>query len=180
MNINYVKLTGMVIAFNTAMFITASVFADDEVAVPVQAASYEQGMDWVQHTRLTLDRLKSKLVLSATQNGAWDSWSRGVLADARMQTEQKNSMREERETKGRSMEDETTPERMARGIARLREENSWMQKHLTQLEAAHARTTTFYNSLSANQKTIFDMFWREMHHKMKADEDGAMHDQCMH
>jgi hypothetical protein len=131
--------------------------------------------DWVQHTRHTLDELKGKLNLSQGQAAAWDAWSGGVLKDAHQQLEQRKHRKEDRRPAAENSLDETTPESMARGIARLRAQTAWMQEHLLELEAAQLRTQTFYELLDTNQKTIFDLFWHEMHHRTAGhDEDWAM------
>lgn len=163
MNKSILQVICFLVVVNTVMFLTAQVFAEDEPSYPAKEASPGPGTDWVKHTQATLDRLKAKLALSATQIPAWDNWSHAVITDAHQQTDRKKSMHQE--MREQAMEDETTPARMARGIERLREENVWLQQHLTQLEAAQSRTATFYNSLSATQKTIFDLFWRDMHHQ---------------
>ena len=74
------------------------------------------------------------------------------------------------------MADGTTPERMARGIARLRAETATMQDHLTQLEAAQVRTKALYDTLSTNQKTIFDLFWHGVYHRVFRQDEGGMHE----
>jgi len=76
---------------------------------------------------------------------------------------------------------------MARGIERLRADTKWMQGHLVELEAAQARTKAFYGELDANQRTIFDLFWHEVHHRasghddvpgmLQADRQGPMMDE---
>jgi len=61
---------------------------------------------------------------------------------------------------------------MARGIEHLRAEANWVQEHLVQLEAAQVRTQAFHDTLGTNQKTIFDLFWGEMHHRVSGLDDG--------
>jgi hypothetical protein len=134
------------------------------------------GVDWIGHTQHTLDELKSKLNLAPGQQAAWASWSGGVLKDAHDQLEQRSQKREAVDEAGSANADITTPERMARGIERLRAENAWMQQHLVQLEAAQQRTKAFYEQLDTNQKTIFDLFWHEVHHRVSGHDDGR----CMH
>jgi len=141
------------------------------------AAARERGFDWIEHTQHTLDELKAKLNLTSGQTAAWDSWAGGVLKDARQQLEQKKSALEQKKLGEKSPDDVTTPERMARGIEHLRAQTKWMEEHLTQLEAAQIRTKNFYDALDKNQKTIFDLYWHEVHHRAAGhDGAGGMHE----
>jgi len=154
------------------------VFADEASPAPAGGMpGHSRNFDWIQHTQRTLDELKGKLNLAPGQVAAWDTWSSGVLKDARQQLDQKKSWLEEKEGAAKSPADGTTPDRMARGIERLRAETNWMQEHLAQLEAAQVRTKAFYDKLDTNQKTIFDLFWHEVHHRAAGHDDGwGMHE----
>ncbi|HYB51635.1 MAG TPA: Spy/CpxP family protein refolding chaperone [Burkholderiaceae bacterium] len=133
---------------------------------PQGMAPQERRFDWFEHTQQTLGELKAKLNLAPGQTAAWNSWSAGVLADAKQQLTRMKDREEKMGEGPRAWAQGTTPERMARGIERLRAEIERMQAHLTQLEAAQGRTLAFYNQLDANQKTIFDLFWQEVHYRM--------------
>lgn len=137
-----------------------------------ERAAYGPNFDWIGHTRQTLDELKVKLNLAAGQAAAWDAWSAGVLKDAQQQLEQKKPWLEEKPHAAKRAAEETTPERMAREIERLRAQSTWMQEHLVQLEAALTRTKTFYDGLDRNQKTIFDLYWHEVHHRAAGHDHG--------
>lgn len=130
------------------------------------ARTYAHHFDWIEHTRSTLAELKTKLNLAPTQQAAWETWSAGVVKDAHEQLEARKSWLEESAPGAKPAGGGTTPDRMARGIERLRAENEWMQRHIVQLEGALERTRTFYAVLDANQRTIFDMFWHEMFHRV--------------
>lgn len=130
-------------------------------------------IDWIEHTRQTLDELKAKLNLTPAQAQAWETWSAGAMKDAHAQYEQRKTWLEERNEK--EAQDGTTPQRMARGIERLRAETNWMEQHLTQLEGAQVRTQVFYDALDTNQKTIFDLFWREVFHRAGERDGLGMH-----
>ena len=152
---------------------SAPIFAQENSPLSAARMAPSSGnVHWLQHTQRTLDELKGKLNLAPEQMVAWDTWSGGVIKDARQQLEQKKSGREAMNAKARSVDDGTTPERMARGIERLRAETNWMQEHLVQLEAAQVRTQAFYNTLSTNQKTIFDLFWHKVYHRAFAQDHG--------
>ena len=45
---------------------------------------------------------------------------------------------------------------------------------LVRLDAAQARTQTFYDALDTQQKTIFDLFWTVMHHRFAGQEGWQM------
>jgi len=147
----------------------------DEAAPPAPEpmSGHGRSFDWIRHTQHTLDELKVKLNLAPAQLAAWDAWSGGVMKDAHAQLEKRKPWLEEGGPGGKPMAEVTTPERMAQGIERLRAETAWMQEHLAQLEAAQARTKTFYDALDTNQKTIFDLFWHEIDHRLGGSHGGA-------
>ncbi|MCT9823710.1 MULTISPECIES: Spy/CpxP family protein refolding chaperone [Pseudomonas] len=132
---------------------------------------HASNFDWVKHTQQTLEELKGKLSLKPEQMPAWETWAAGVIADANQQVENDNPAATDKASARQALKDETTPQRMAKGIERLRTQTSWMQAQLVRLDAAQARTQTFYDALDAQQKTIFDLFWTVMHHRI-ADQDG--------
>lgn len=159
------------------LFLAASALLLGSLTARAQEASMEvaahgHGFDWLQHTQQTLEELRGKLNLLPAQGPAWDTWSGAVMQDARKHLAQKKYLTSEPAADGRSLEELATPERMARAIERLRAQTTWMQEHLVQLEAAQARTKVFYDKLDTNQKTIFDLFWHEVHHRAAGhDED---------
>jgi hypothetical protein len=143
-------------------------------ARPLASAGAEQreDFDWLRHTRQTLDELHAKLNLGSEQASAWNDWSEGVLRDAHQQLAQKTTLREAEADAAKSPAMRTTPELMARGIAQLRAQSTWLQEHLVELEAAQLRTKTFYGALDTNQRTIFDLFWHEMHHRTSGHDEA--------
>lgn len=140
---------------------------------------HASNFDWVKHTQQTLEELKGKLSLKPEQMPAWETWAAGVIADANQQVENDNPAATDKASARQALKDETTPQRMAKGIERLRTQTSWMQAQLARLDAAQARTQTFYDALDAQQKTIFDLFWTVMHHRI-ADQDGWRMPMPMH
>ena len=173
-------LIGQCILVAAGAFLLQSVpvFAHGGVPPPPGGmAEHSRNFDWIQHTQRTMDELKSKLNLAPEQMTAWDTWSRGVIKDDQQQLEQKKSRHEEKSGRAKPTAADTTPERMARWIERLRAETNWMQEHLLQLEAALVRTKAFYNTLDTNQKTIFDLFWHDLYHRVSGyDDDWGMHE----
>jgi len=170
MNKSKFLLQCLLAAAGTLLFQATPVLAQ-EGPPPMIMAGHMVAFDWVRHTQSTLDELKGLLNLTPDQTAAWDTWSHGVIKDAHQQIDQRKLGSEEKSGKVKDTMSNTTPELMAQGIEHLRAQTAWMQAHLTQLEAAQVRTLTFYNTLSANQKTIFDLFWHEMHHR-SAGHDG--------
>jgi hypothetical protein len=164
---------GALIAVGAVLLQTLPVLAAG-TASPAAAGPPEfgRGFDWIDHTQQTLDELKVKLNLAPKQVAAWDAWSAGVMKDARQQIDDRKAWMEEKGARAGPPADDTTPERMARWIEFLRAQTNWMQQHLAQLEAAQVRTKTFYDALEPNQKTIFDLFWHEMHHRSAGHDEG--------
>ena len=163
----------VLVAAGALLLQSAPVFADEGVPPPPgRVAEHSRNFDWIQHTQHTLDELKGKLNLAPEQIAAWDTWSQGVIKNARQQIEQEKSRHVENAGKPKPAADGTTPERMERGIEHLRAEAKWMQEHLVQLEAALARTKTFYITLGTNQRTIFDLFWHKVYHRASGYDDG--------
>jgi len=165
---------GLFLGAGMLMLHPAPVLADDPK--PAEPAMMQRhGFDWVEHTQQTLDELKGKLNLAPGQMAAWETWSAGVLKDAHQHLQQREAFRDKEDHERKPPMDLTTPEQMARGVERLRARLNWMQEHLAQLEAAQGRTKAFYDTLDTNQKTIFDLFWHEMYHRMAGHDGWGMH-----
>ncbi len=132
---------------------------------PPPAAASQGPMDWVQHTQEMLDDLKTKLNLTASEKGAWDTWSDLVLNNARAQSEKISMWRGEHMKQGyvgdAAHAHMSTPDRMAHGLEHMRTEIKRMQDHVALLEVAQASTKRFYDTLDPNQKTIFDLYWQQ-------------------
>jgi hypothetical protein len=102
----------------------ASVFADGGAPPPGRAAEQNPNFDWLKHTRLTMNELKGMLSLAPEQMAAWDTWNSGVMQDARQHLEHMKSVNEEKSGKSKQTVADTTPERIAREIARLRADSA--------------------------------------------------------
>jgi len=155
----------LLIAASALLLPFTSVFANPPLSPPSGMSRHLSTFDWVKHTQQTLDDLKGKLDLKPGQLPAWDIWATGVITDTNQQVERDKAASDETAGVKEAMKDETTPERMAKGIARLRAQTDWMQAQLVRLDAAQVRTKTFYEALETEQKTIFDLFWTVMHHR---------------
>ena len=165
----------LVLAVHALLLQSIPALADQLPPHPVGAPGDIANFDWVKHTQRTIAELKGKLNLTPDQTAAWDNWSAGVMNDARQQIE-RNRLWQEQMGKVPAPASDATPERMARGIERLRAEAAEMQRHLARLEAAQVRTKAFYDKLDANQKTIFDLYWQGVHHR----DVGRGHGHGMH
>jgi len=163
MNSNLIRRC-ILLAAGALLLQSIPALADKSPPHPVGAPGYIVNFDWVKHTQRTIDELKGKLNLTPDQMAAWDTWSAGVMSDARQQIEG-NKAWQEAMGKAQAPASDATPDRMARGIERLRAEATEMQGHLARLEAAQVRTKSFYDKLDTNQKTIFDLYWQGVHHR---------------
>jgi hypothetical protein len=163
----------LLIAASALLLPSTGAFANPAMPGPGPGGMFHHAssFDWVKHTQQTLDELKGKLSLKSEQMPAWETWATGVIADANQQVEKGNAADTDKASARQALMDETTPQRMAKGIERLRAQTTWMQAQLVRLDAAQAHTQTFYDALDAQQKTIFDLFWTVMHHRV-ADQDG--------
>ncbi len=175
MNMEKAMLATFVVVFVAAVLILrAAPLSTNDVPAPQagELEGREYQADWRMHTQLAFDELKERLNLSPIQMSAWDTWSAGVIND-RQRLEHKDIEREVRSVIGNDPSESTTPERMARGIELMQAETAAMEKHLSQLEAAKTRTSTFYAVLDANQQSIFDLFWREKARKVSGRDLGG-------
>jgi len=165
----------MLMAASMLLVPSTSVFANPPTSA-AQGGMYHrfQDFDWVKYTQQTLDDLKGKLNLKPEQMAAWDTWATGVMADANQHQEKAKAERDERASTKRAPMNETTPGRMAREIERLRTQTKWMEAHLERMDAALVRTKTFYEVLDAEQKTIFDLFWTVVHHRLYGNDRWQM------
>ena len=161
----------LLIAASAFLLPSISFAADPQMPAPSGMTRQPLDFDWVKHTQQTLDDLQAKLNLKPEQKPAWETWATGVITDANEPVKKKSDTQEKSNTNDEDknsseteLADQTTPQRMAKGIARLRAHTDWMQAHLVRLDAAQVRTKTFYDSLEPEQKTIFDLFWTVMHH----------------
>jgi hypothetical protein len=160
-------LIGQCLLIAASAFLLPSISFAADPQMPASSGMTRQSLhfDWVKHTQQTLDDLQAKLNLKPEQKPAWEAWAKGVITDANEQVKKKSDTNDEDENSSETeLVDQTTPQRMAKGIARLRAHTDWMQAHLVRLDAAQVRTKTFYDTLEPEQKTIFDLFWTVMHH----------------
>ena len=165
-------LTGTRLALALALCLSSASSALAQPTAPGVAAN--ASVDWVSHTRRTLEDLRGKLNLGSNQRAAWDAWSAGVIKDAQDQVNPRRSKLDVPSAPPSAALNDTTPQRMARSLRDMRADLAWLEQQIVQLEAAQARTQTFYDGLDRNQKTIFDLFWHELHHRLSGHDDDPV------
>lgn len=125
---------------------------DTHTAHPATQGSAEgqhsQSKDPVAATQKRLAELKQKLNLKPSQQAAWEKFSNAMTAQAKAQAQSREKMKD---TLGRDYENMSTPEKMEKMAAMMR-------AHADSLSKTASDTKTFYDGLSAEQKTIFDLF----------------------
>jgi hypothetical protein len=163
------RLTGPRLALALTLCLSPASAVLAQPAAPAVAAS--PSVDWLVHTRRTLEDLRGKLNLGGSQKAAWDAWSAGVIRDAQEQVNPRRPNPDVPSAPPSATLNDTTPQRMARSLRDMRADLVWLQQQVVQLEAAQARTQTFYDGLDRNQKTIFDLFWHELHHRLSGHDD---------
>ncbi|MDB5825083.1 MAG: hypothetical protein JWR21_3787 [Herminiimonas sp.] len=103
--------------------------------------------DPVAGTQKRLEQLKQKLNLKPAQQASWDTFANATIANARARAVAHEKM----EGKGqRDRQSMSTPERMEKMAAMMR-------ANADSLSKAAADTKTFYDGLSVEQRTIFDL-----------------------
>ncbi|HEY8024461.1 MAG TPA: hypothetical protein VIF60_07845 [Burkholderiaceae bacterium] len=166
--------TGVLMVAGALLLRTVPVMANEGLPVSVEmVARHDRQIDQAIHTQRTLNEMKNRLGLAPSQIAVWVAWSQGVLADGRWQVEYRNNASAQRTIDEGVLANETTPQKMARGVERLKFESAQMQEHLAQLEAAHARTGALYEILDADQRTTFDLFWYAQNHGAPDGEQGG-------
>jgi DNA helicase IV len=128
-------------------------------------ARHGHSKDPVAAAQKRLAELKQKLNLKPSQQAAWETFSNALTAQARARAQSREKMKG---TFGRDYENMPTPERMEKMAAMMR-------SNADSLSKIASDTRIFYDGLSAEQKTIFDLFsknaWNSrmrehMHHDM--------------
>ena len=125
-----------------------------------------QSRDPVVAAQKRLAELKQKLNLKPSQQAAWETFSNALIAQARAGAQSREKMKG---TVARDFENMSTPEKMEKMAAMMR-------SRADDLSKTASDTKTFYTVLSTEQKTIFDLFakniWdrrmmEHMHHGMR-------------
>lgn len=110
--------------------------------------SASQEKDPVPATQKRLAEMKQKLNLKPAQQAAWNTFSGDLAAQATMRAQSKEKMKE---TLGPDYENLPTPEKMQKMVVIMRSNADFLSK-------TASITKTFYDGLSTEQKTIFDLF----------------------
>lgn len=118
-------------------------------------AAQSLSTDPVAATQKRLAELKQTLNLKPTQQAAWETFSNALVAQAKTHAQSREKMPG---TFGRDYESMPTPEKMEKMAAMMR-------SNADSLSKTAADTKTFYNVLSVEQKTIFDLFSKNVWNK---------------
>jgi protein CpxP len=109
---------------------------------------HHRGHDPVDAAQKRLGQLKQKLNLKPPQQAAWDTYSSNMIARVRAHVAEHEKMEGEGP---RDHQNVSTPERMERMATMMRTGADNMSK-------AAADTKVFYDGLSVEQRTIFDLY----------------------
>ncbi|WP_161539884.1 Spy/CpxP family protein refolding chaperone [Glaciimonas sp. PCH181] len=112
------------------------------------AQSVHPQKDPTAATQKRLAELKQKLNLKPAQESAWETFSSSLTAQVTMQAQSKEKIRA---AIAPGYDNLSTPEKMEKMAAILRSDADFLSK-------SAATTKTFYDGLSTEQKTIFDLF----------------------
>ncbi|MDY7548083.1 Spy/CpxP family protein refolding chaperone [Glaciimonas sp. Gout2] len=137
-------LSGLLIA-GTASY---AVEQGTQPAVNGTKGSARSQQDAVPATQKRLTELKQKLNLKSSQQTAWDTFSSGLAAQATLRAQSKEKMKS---ALGPDYENLSTPEKMEKMVIMMRSNADFLSK-------TASITRTFYDGLSTEQKTIFDLF----------------------
>lgn len=127
---------------------------------------HTRSMDRAAATQKRLADLKQKLNLKPTQQSAWDTFSAAFTAQAKGQAQARENMRSGSRD---DYEKLSTPAKMEKMAAMMRSSADSLSKTASD-------TKTFYEVLTSEQKTIFDLFAKDrwnhrmrehMHHGMR-------------
>ena len=114
----------------------------------INSANASQQHDPVPATQKRLAELKQKLNLKPAQQPAWDTFSRDLAAQAASRAQSKEKMKG---ALGPDYQNLPTPEKMEKMVIMMRSNADFLSK-------TASITKTFYDGLSTEQKTIFDLF----------------------
>jgi periplasmic protein CpxP/Spy len=110
-----------------------------------------------------LDTLAQKLNLQPSQQDAWHTFSASMIKRAQEFAQARQARRCGHESPAK---DVSTPERLDKLAARMR-------VRADRLAALASDTRTFYDQLSQDQKTIFDLLTKKLMHRHR--NDGERH-----
>lgn len=130
------------------MFVGAAYAASPGTQPPLNGANASQQQDPVPATQKRLAELKQKLNLKPAQQAAWVTFSSDLAAQATMRAQSKEKMKA---ALGPDYQNLPTPEKMEKMVIIMRSNADFLSK-------TASITKAFYDGLSTEQKTIFDLF----------------------
>jgi Spy/CpxP family protein refolding chaperone len=112
-------------------------------------------LDPAAHTQHNLDKLAKKLNLRDEQKAAWQTYVDGAISRAK---EKMAKMEEHRPHNGEARAEVDT-------ATKLDKMSQVMRNRADQLQKVAQDTRVFEGVLSADQKTIFDLYWKAQFHQ---------------
>lgn len=163
------SITALCLASGLLMAGVGSYTIAQETHPPTQSgaeAPHSNSMDPVAATQKRLAELKQKLNLKPSQQAAWETFSNALTAQAKAHAQSREKMKG---TFGRDYENMPTPDKIEKLAAMMR-------SNADSLSKTASDTKAFYNVLSAEQKTIFDLFSKNVwNNRMREHMRHDMH-----
>jgi len=116
--------------------------------------------DPVERAEKHLKGLEKKLNLKPEQQSAWNTYSDAMMQRAADQAERMQAFHSKRDEM-RDLDTASKLERMAQ----------WTRERANRLDQMAKETRTFQESLTAEQQTIFDMYWEKHTRRGKGHGD---------
>jgi Spy/CpxP family protein refolding chaperone len=149
--------TAVLITALTILSIPMAIAAESTQATSIEQTAGEHHEDHAQrrieHAQKNLDALQRQLHLKDNQQAGWSQYKSFVVSSLSEYAKGKENRRT-RETEAREVE--STPTRIQNLVVQMRE-------RADKLDKLGKQTDTFYQTLSPEQKTIFDLHWKNRH-----------------
>ena len=150
--------TAVLVSALTALSIPFAIAADQTAAAATEqphAGEHHRGHEQcgTEYAQKNLDRLQQQLHLKDSQQAAWAQYKAFILGSL---TSHEKGMEDRHSHRSEARESMSTPARIQEMVAHMRE-------HADKLEKLGKQTDAFYQTLSPEQKTIFDLHWKGHH-----------------
>jgi hypothetical protein len=149
---NPVRLASLAVSFAAAFAIQPTLA--QEGSAPPPPPPHEWRMDHgdlAKHTQERLDDLGAKLHLKDSQQAAWKQYRTQLSEQFAAHQKERGEQRDLQKSRG----DLSSPERLQQAADRVRAEADHLDKLARQ-------TSVFYKTLTPEQQTIFDLYYRDM------------------
>lgn len=153
------KYISRLAAFSLCFILTIGQTMADQKINSAKSTNQNMYAEIVQLTQARLENLKGNLNLQASETTAWNQWFSQVIAEVKKQHEA--DIKFSQSWLDNESDNPTTPEKLVQQETHLKAHITHMQNQLNRLEKARVNTINFYNMLSKDQQTIFDLFWQK-------------------